>query len=298
MITGEYLVLKGASALSIPVKKGQTLNLVTGGVSGFLEWSTSILGNPWFHVSFHLPDLEITNTNMSSVAKNLQKILIGAKRLNPRFLNTSASFKAISNIEFDIDWGLGSSSSLLVNIASWAGVDPFRLHFSVSEGSGYDIASSSSDYPVLYSMGNGNPYFERADFSPPFHEKLYFVYLGNKKSSEDAVKKFNTLLKDYTKEIREIDLISRAIVNVREFFDFTSLLKQHEDIISSVIEIPSVTSTYFSDFDGTCKSLGAWGGDFVLLATPFPEDDVKDYLSHKGYDTWFRYADLILPLKS
>jgi len=38
--------------------------------------------------------------------------------------------------------GLGSSSTLIVNISKWANVDPFQVHKLISKGSGYDIAAS------------------------------------------------------------------------------------------------------------------------------------------------------------
>ena len=59
-----------------------------------------------------------------------------------------------THLEFPRDWGLGSSSTLINNVAQWAQVDPFELHFKVSNGSGYDIACAKRRYPIVYSTQN------------------------------------------------------------------------------------------------------------------------------------------------
>ena len=47
-------------------------------------------------------------------------------------------------MNFDKNWGLGSSSTLINNISSWAKINPYDLLWSISKGSGYDIASGQS----------------------------------------------------------------------------------------------------------------------------------------------------------
>jgi hypothetical protein len=47
----------------------------------------------------------------------------------------------------------------------------------------------------------------------------------------------------------------------------------------------------FSDFDGAVKSLGAWGGDFVLAIS---NEDPTTYFKSKGYETIIAYKDMIL----
>ncbi len=59
-----------------------------------------------------------------------------------------------THLDFPRDWGLGSSSTLINNVAQWAQVDPFDLHFKVSNGSGYDIACANEDSPIVYSTQN------------------------------------------------------------------------------------------------------------------------------------------------
>ncbi len=298
MITGEYLVLRGAASLSIPTQRGQTLNISVSEGQDALEWTTTVMGNPWFKGVFGLPHLEINSSENILVAEYLQGILKAAQKLNPQFLNSSGSVSVLSNIEFEPGWGWGSSSSLLVNIATWAGVDPFQLHFMVSQGSGYDIAASSSQDPVIYRLDHGKPRVKKTDFLPAFHEKLFFIYLGDKKSSAQEVKRFSTWTKDYSQEIAEVSSISHALPEIGNFKDFMTLIKRHEEIISGVLGIPPIGQAKFSDMDGVAKSLGAWGGDFIMFATELPVSELEKVLYDKGYKTWFRYSDLILSKNS
>ena len=41
------------------------------------------------------------------------------------------------------------------------------------------------------------------------------------------------------------------------------------------------------------KSLGAWGGDFVMVATENDYNFVRSYFGEKGLDTVYQYNDLI-----
>jgi hypothetical protein len=47
----------------------------------------------------------------------------------------------------------------------------------------------------------------------------------------------------------------------------------------------------FSDFKGEIKSLGAWGGDFVMVIS---ESDPTAYFSEKGFTTVISYDEMIL----
>ena len=51
-----------------------------------------------------------------------------------------------------------------------------------------------------------------------------------------------------------------------------------------------VKEIYFSDYSGEIKSLGAWGGDFILAAGPI---NTKKYFEEKGYKTIFSYKDML-----
>ncbi len=71
-------------------------------------------------------------------------------------------------------------------------------------------------------------------------------------------------------------------------------MDQHEQLISSVIGRETVKKLLFPDFDGSIKSLGAWGGDFVLACTYLPASAVQNYFTQKGFETVIPYNEMIL----
>jgi mevalonate kinase len=295
MITGEYLVLKGAWALAIPLKFRQILKISEHPGVPALVWKTYEKGQHWFDAVYSLNEMVIGNANDFPVALNLREILMAARQLNPSFLKKEVRYEAVAELDFRINWGLGSSSSLIANIAAWSGNDPFELNRIVSGGSGYDIAAAISDGPVMYRKTPSGQEFQRLTFYPGFHRNLYFAYLGKKRSSAMAVRKFNeSAERDLSAEIKDIDRITKNLINTADFSEFKKLIKEHEKIISRVTCVPPLKEKQFNDFNGEIKSLGAWGGDFIMLATDMPADYVTSWLRGKEMDTWFSFADLVL----
>ena len=72
------------------------------------------------------------------------------------------------------------------------------------------------------------------------------------------------------------------------------MINQHEEIMQNHIGIETIKNKYFSDYTGSIKSLGAWGGDFVMATR-----NDKSYFLKKGYKTIFSFKELIKtpPLK-
>jgi mevalonate kinase len=293
MLTGEYLVLKGAGSISIPLNRGQRLEVSTANGPSVLEWTAKVEGKHWFEAKYIIPDLAIGNTADFSKAQNLRSILMASRKLNPSFLTHSSLIKAASDIDFNIDWGFGSSSSLLVNIARWASVDPLELHFRVSEGSGYDVAVATAEAPILYRLINGKPDIKRVDFAADFRDSIFFAYLGKKRNSSQAVSEFlkNYQLKD--KHMLELDKINDGVLNSTSIAEFSAFIKRHEALLSEVLKLQPIARRHFDDFDGAVKSLGAWGGDFALFVSEKPHAYVKNYLNQKRLPVWFMYRQLI-----
>jgi hypothetical protein len=50
----------------------------------------------------------------------------------------------------------------------------------------------------------------------------------------------------------------------------------------------------FGDFNGGVKSLGAWGGDFILAASPDQDTQVKDYFETKGFQPVFSLKEIAI----
>ena len=73
--------------------------------------------------------------------------------------------------------------------------------------------------------------------------------------------------------------------------NFTSEIEKHEKILSAILETKTVKETLFPDFTGTIKSLGAWGGDFVLVVS---KENPTAYFKEKGYETILPHKEMIL----
>lgn len=217
-----------------------------------------------------------------------------AHSLNPLF-QINAGYNVWTNLDFDRSWGLGSSSTLVSLIAQWIGVDPFQLGREVFAGSGYDIACAISEGPIIYQLEGGDPKWIPTDFYPKFHENLCFVHLNTKKDTREAIQKFYlTPIKDKEHQIKQINELTEYFSKCNELLEFNRLIDEHETVISSAIGLPTVKQEKFSDFPGSIKSLGAWGGDFILASSPFPIGKTITYFNLKGYSTVILFEDMIL----
>ena len=292
LLTGEYLVLHGAVALGIPTKLGQTLDVETV-CKPSLQWNAYKPEGLWLSATLNPSTLDVIETNDPSKAEKLAIILKAVRQLNPHAFESGLHFE--THLEFDPSWGLGSSSTLISNLAQWAGVNPYELLKMTIGGSGYDIACATASSPLYYRLDNGEPKTQAVAFNPPFADHLFFVYQGKKQHSSNEVKSFCQRRKqaDLVSEIQTVSELSMALPTVTYFEDFCTLLQVHENILSHCLDREPIQQQY-PDFNGTLKSLGAWGGDFLLAATEMSYEKVCDYFKNKGLSTVIKYQDLIL----
>jgi mevalonate kinase len=293
MISGEYLVLHGATAFAIPVRFGQSMRIAEDNEENILSWITFVKDQPWFKAQFSSDKFELINHNNAGSAIYVQQVLHAARLLNPGFLTNNSSFRVECRIDFDTQWGLGSSSSLISNVAYWCGIDPLELHAAVSKGSGYDVACARSSKPILFTNAGGEKKSVPIDFNPPFSDNIYFIYLGKKQDSQADVDIFMRGKTDYENEITRISNISKQMVTCTTYDAFGNLMREHEEIMSGVLGRPTLKSSVFSDFPGEIKSLGAWGGDFAMALWPKTKNELGSYLSGKNLDTFFNLNEMI-----
>ena len=93
--------------------------------------------------------------------------------------------------------------------------------------------------------------------------------------------------------IEAVSEISHAVPKCETLDEFAMLMQCHERIIARCIGQEPVQKR-FPDFEGVLKSLGAWGGDFILAATHWDKEQVKAYFKGKGLDVVFDYKELVL----
>ena len=292
-------MLEGATALAVPTKFGQDLTVEKIKESQLIWGSFTNTGDCWFEAVFELPKLRLVNATFNSnsegsaefIAETLQDILLETRKLNPEFLQSNDGFLVKTNLTFPRDWGLGTSSTLINNIAQWAKVDAFQLLWNSFLGSGYDIANAKHNTPILYEVKNQKPIIKKVDFIPSFSHQLFFVHLNKKQDSKDGISRFKEKREKIHNEIQLVSEISKQLIQEQKLSEFEKLIQEHEKIISSIIELPTVKERLFPDYFGTLKSLGAWGGDFILATG---NKDTPHYFKAKGYATILRYSDMVL----
>ena len=293
LITGEYLVMFGTEALAIPTKYGQSMLVNETTDSSSIKWTSKESGKTWFNAVISCDLLKIEETSDLEIAKRLSGILIAAKELNSSFLTTPTGYEIVTELNFNRNWGLGTSSTLISNIASWARVDPFQLLRKISKGSGYDIACAREEKPLLYKLSNQIPTYKRVDFNPPFKDHIYFVYLNQKQNTEQSISNMSHLIEKKS-EIQEITQITNEFAKAKNLRSAQKLIAEHEIIISHLINQEPVQSLRFKDFQGVIKSLGAWGGDFVMVLTELTDKQVRTYFSGQNLQTVLPWNEVAL----
>jgi len=293
LLTGEYAVLDGAKALAVPATKGQYLTVKPITERKLVWRSFDEKNKVWFEEVFSLK-LDNQQQYDNSISNTLLNILQVTRQLNPEFLNGDQGFYVTTKLTFPRAFGLGTSSTLISNIAKWANVDPYQLLWGSFKGSGYDLACATNISPLVYQIKNKLPKTSVVEFNPSFKSQLYFVYLNQKQDSKEGIAHYKTLTDSSKKSaVSEINKITEALVSCDTLINFKLLLRKHENVISELIKTASVQQQLFPEYNkGVVKSLGAWGGDFVLVTVEDKSD--LEYFKAKGYNTIYSFDELLL----
>ena len=289
MITGEYFVLHGAKSLLLPTKFYQDMTVSRLNEGSSILWESYDQNNSkWFSAKFNLPDLAIQGEETKEKIF-LKKILDFIVKKNPKKFKNNTGINIETTMDFNRRWGLGSSAILINNLSNYFGLDPFEVSKNVTNSSGADIASTKISKPIIFSVNDKKPYYKEVNFNPPFSKNLLFVFLNKKQRSEQEVEKFKKIIVQ-DDEIRTISEITNQVLNCKKIDDFNDLIEKHESIISRKIKKETVKNLLFKDFSGSIKSLGAWGGDFVLACS---ENNSKNYFKRKGFETSFSFDEIL-----
>jgi mevalonate kinase len=291
LISGEYVVLDGAISLALPTKYGQSLNITSLNEPKIVWKSLDESGKVWFQGEFKQKKGKFFALNSDELSSRLIQILEVAKSLNADFLEEEFGYSVITKLDFPSNWGLGTSSTLINNIANWAQVDAYILLQKTFGGSGYDIACAQNNLPISYQLKKSDKKISLLDFNPSFRENLFFVHLNKKQNSRDGIKHYREHKGNLESSIDLINEITIGMINCNNLSSFQGLIEKHENIIAEITKQITVKERLFKDFIGAIKSLGAWGGDFVLVAS---KTNPTSYFKTKGYQTVITYDDMIL----
>ncbi|HJY23225.1 MAG TPA: GYDIA family GHMP kinase [Hanamia sp.] len=285
MLFGEYLVLKGSQCLAAPVKYGQKMEVQSIPGNG-IKWTSRVQGREWFSARFDksLSTPEVSNTSTADLLFKLLKLIQSEK---PEIFHSGLQIEV--DADFPLEWGFGSSSTLISLLAQWSKLDPYFLLKKTIGGSGFDLACARETAPILYRM-NGNK-VAHVELSKSITSKLLFVYSGKKQSSKNEIERFNKL-EIQKEDIYKMDQIVSSVTLSDQIDEFEKWVVESENLISGIIHSPVIKENKFKDYPFTLKSLGAWGGDF-FMATYRNEKEARNYFSNLGYSIQFNYSQLI-----
>jgi mevalonate kinase len=293
LLTAEYFVLDGALALALPLRYGQTLHVEPGKEPNRLFWTSKNAGGvAWFLAEYELTELAPLSFTDKKTAALLAGILKECRRQNPDFLAENQSFKALTQNDFPREWGLGTSSTLIASVAKWAKADPYPVLFATFGGSGYDLACAYADGPILYRLEGRTPLLRAADFRPSFSENLFFVFLEKKQDSREGIACYRERAKGDAALVAEISQLTGRFLSAKNLSELDEVIREHEEIISRALGLPRAKDLYFSDFGGEVKSLGAWGGDFVLATSERSAAETQAYFQKKGFETTLTWKEM------
>lgn len=291
-LIGEYIVMDGSKAFALPTKFGQCLVVEDSLIeTNCIEWkATKYDDSLWFEAKLALDSLDIISSSDDKLTNSIQFILKQAKTINPDIFTSNKGFKCLTKLDYPQEWGLGSSSTLIDLISQWIGVNPFELNKLTFKTSGYDIACAHYNQPILFS---NQPYIhvEELNLNWNFKDQLFFVYLNQKQDTQAVVgNHYKNKPKDWQMVKDLSDLVIKA-TSVDNLSDLESILNIYQNRLGDYMQIPQPKELFFSDYEGTVKSLGAWGGDFVLVTY---RDGMFDYFKNKGFKTIIPFTDMIL----
>lgn len=290
MLTSEYFAVDGTLVLAVPTKLGQEFFFEEkqDGQS-LIFWEAYHQNKPWLKAVIDYKKWQILETNITTSAEFILKTLKNVQNLSETKFKINDSYFLKTNLQFPSDYGLGSSSTLMNNLAEWSNINPFQLNTLSLGGSGYDIAVANAKSAVLF-RNKPEIHFEKVNYNPPFKDQLIFIHLNQKQDSREGINHYKS--KNKSQEmVSGFSNLTKKILICDELENFSQLMMLHEQRISKFIEIPTVKTLYFNDCPTFVKSLGAWGGDFVM-SSKF--EGFQDYFSGKGFTTIFEWGDLIL----
>jgi len=286
LLTSEYAITQGAKGLAIPTIKGQTLQIHSENSDEAIIWeSLAQDGTTWFSARLMPGTLEVVESTDAKVAtrlvQNLQVVL-----KNTNLLEQPKRFT--TQLEFPNEWGLGSSSTFTSLLAQCAGVNALQHFRTVHGGSGYDLACATADGPIVYQLQNEVGVARPATIDFDFLDDLGFVYQGNKQLTSESL---NLVQRKPFSEahIETFNTLTDAFVNASNVTDLERIIEEHESMLSEHLGLPKVKQQRFSTYPGAVKSLGGWGGDFVLVTRL---ESCRKWLTDNGYTVIFPFKSL------
>lgn len=289
LLTSEYFILDGATGWAMPTQYGQNMIVAPAQTP---TWQAFLQDKSlWLETAL--------NTNLSTNSEEsslLFQILNHIKQENPEQYHKKINHHFQLFLDFDRAWGLGSSSTFIALIADFFEIDAYHLNRTFFKGSGYDIACAFASEALLYTnLDIENRSIEPFPIAESIEPHLFFIYTGQKQNSREAIQYYRNLpQKEKDIAINDLNFITSELIRKQNYKDWLYFLKIHEDIVSKVLKLDKISHTLAKELPFFTKSLGAWGGDFILCLADDEPTKITNRISETGFQTYFEYKDLIL----
>ena len=284
LLTGEYAITQSARGIAMPTSFGQHLSLEPHQGPEHVLWEALDHENQlWFTAGFNR-DGHVLHTSSETMAQKLLAFLAPVLHSNA----WNASVRIQTKVEFPRLWGLGTSSTLCALLAQWAKVDVLsyrKLH----GGSGYDLACAQASGAISYALIDGEPEVISVQL-PEVLQSVVFVYRGEKQQTDSSLKLVGR--KPFSPvQCDEISQLSEAFLWANSLNELESIIEEHELLIANHLGLELAIEGPFKGIHGQVKSLGGWGGDFVML-TRFEEN--RQWLESNGFKTIIPFETMAL----
>ena len=168
LLSAEYFVLYGAKALALPLKAKQELYVKKDKAKQEIAWKAKDTRDFLFQAKIDTGNWQLLENNNKDIALHLLEIFKYISQRKPKLFSQNTSYIFDSNIHWPISFGLGSSSTLMANLAQWSALDAYKLNRHFYQGSGYDIACSFSSNPLFYELKSNKQTILNTEFNPLF----------------------------------------------------------------------------------------------------------------------------------
>ena len=287
MLCGEYAVLCGALAIAFPTKFRQCMEVEYLPGSGNIHWqSFDFEGFQWLRCSFH-PNDDCSTHPLKNVLQPIVAMLRHVQQYKPDAMPADKDITFRVKASFRKEWGLGSSSALIANIARWSGLDPWELMQLSFPGSGYDVAVAFHGKSMVYRIENEQRNIRFLDYVPEWLNSFRVVFTGKKVNSRDSVNENKAMFHKLEPHVEELDRIALGLLAVESCEEACELLQRYEAILARELEMEP-GAHLFPGYSGTIKSLGAWGGDAILVE--YRPDEFEKVFQNL---TSFNFCDII-----
>ncbi len=285
LLFGEYLVLRGATCLAMPLRYGQTLT-VEPGYGAPILWRSFEKGKCWLEIILS-ENLEVIQANDKGKAAVVQTLLQLIRQQNPDLSWAHHYFKF--ELDFERRFGMGTSATLLSLMGRWSGVDPYFLLEKTFGGSGYDIAAATAKKPFFYSMADR--LIKEIYLPDDITKKLLFVYSGKKQKSAEEVFNFKNSPANPFQLTKMNEIVKEAAL-CNNIQCWEELMHESEQLLSEILKKEPVRERFFADYPYQIKSMGAWGGDFIMASCREVEE-AKAYFHKKNKKPVYTYSELV-----